>query len=238
VTWKNDWPVILEHGVALPRIHPRLNLPPETANRIPTSGSFDWQDDFSAPILAREWNFLRTPREAWWSLKDGSLFMTPRPVALNSVHRKDMMLNGNPSFLGRRRQHHDFTATTTLVLHSSAAPYDAGLAALQNDANYLFLGVRATEGQGQEVFLEQQTEETGHPEILATMPLAPGTKRVGLKMSADGRTCSFSFQAERGNWTTLKLDVDGGSLSSRGVSFVGSYLGLYARTATEENLHP
>lgn len=35
---------------------------------------------------------------------------------------------------------------------------------------------------------------------------------------------------EKGNWVTLKAGVDGSRLSSRGNSFVGTYLGMFARS--------
>jgi xylan 1,4-beta-xylosidase len=227
VTWEDGWPAILKPGQEVPRVVKRPNLPAGAKAKVPTSGSFKWTDDFKGKELNLAWNFLRTPREQWWSLKSGSLLVRPRAVTLTSSGRNA----GNPSFIARRQQHLDFSAETTLIVNSKTASSEAGLAALQNDANYFFLGVRVTDGRAKEVFLEQHTKRSPGVEVLATLPLADDAKSVELKMTGAGKDYAFFYRTKsKGEWTPVKEKADGTLLSTNaGGGFVGTMIGMYSR---------
>src|SRR6185295_12026812 len=69
VRWEEDWPIV-SHGtgrVEFTCLAP--NLPDQTWPPTPA------QDNFDALILARQWNFLRTPREEFWSLNERSGYL-------------------------------------------------------------------------------------------------------------------------------------------------------------------
>jgi xylan 1,4-beta-xylosidase len=235
VTWEDGWPVVLKPGKEVPRVVKRPNLPAGEKAKVPTSGSFKWTDNFGSKELNLAWNFLRTPREQWWTLKpgsswlfkSGSLLMQPRAVRLSSGGRD----TGNPSFIARRQQHMDFSAATTLAINPSTASSEAGLAALQNDANYFFLGVRVTDGKAKEVFLEQHSKRSQNAEVLATLPLSNGAKNVELKMTGAGKDYAFYYRTKsKGEWTPVKEKVDGALLSTNaGGGFVGTMIGMYSR---------
>ena len=61
---------------------------------------------FDGPALPPDWLPLRTPRESWIDLAGtrGSLTQRARPVELSS--------RGQPSFVGRRQQHHLLLSVT------------------------------------------------------------------------------------------------------------------------------
>lgn len=66
---------------------------------------------------------------------------------------------------------------------------DSGLAALQNDTNYLFLGVRGG-GEAREIFLEQHTKVSAAPEMLVREPLPPIRARpTSVAPCSIGRSC-------------------------------------------------
>ncbi|MBV9469378.1 MAG: glycoside hydrolase family 43 protein [Abitibacteriaceae bacterium] len=235
VTWENDWPMILERGQVVPRIVPKPNLPAAPEPSMPLTGSFSWRDDFEVETLDHAWNILRTPREKWRSLtvKPGSLLIAPRAVSLHSVPRKDVNANGNPSFITRRQQHRDFSAMTTLVVNPATAPCEAGLAALQNDTNYFFLGVRINEGSAHQVFLERHTNKSTGPELLASVTLPAGVHQVELKVEGADRAYGFSYLLPEGDWVSLQANVDGSILSTEAAGgFVGTYLGPFARLSS------
>ncbi|BCU78093.1 glycoside hydrolase family 43 protein [Luteolibacter sp. LG18] len=233
VTWENDWPMILKPGVPLPRNVKRPNLPPSAPAKTPLNGSFSVHDDFNGKELGQQWFFLRTPREPWWSLtaKPGSLMIAPRPVALHSIDKPDPAANGNPSFVARRLQHVRYSASTTLVLNPAATAGDAGLAALQNDTNYFFLGVHTEPGKPRSVFLEQRTKNTS-AETLASETLPENAKAITFRMEGDGKDQTFSYRVTKdGEWKVLKAGVDGSILSTGSAGgFVGATLGMYARS--------
>jgi alpha-N-arabinofuranosidase len=236
VTWENDWPTILKPGQVMPRVVKRPNLPVAQKTKVLTTGSFSWSDEFNERQLGMPWMFLRNPREQWWSLaaKPGSLLIAPRDVPLKSVDRKDVNVNRNPSFIARRQQHHDFSARTSISINPATADSEVGLAALHNNTNYLFLGVRIKDGKAQQIFLEQHHEKSAAPETLATTDLPVDAREIELRMEGAGRDYDFSYRMAGGKWTSVKENVDG-SLLARGRGFVGAVLGPYVRSlpATE-----
>jgi alpha-N-arabinofuranosidase len=231
VTWKDGWPVILERGVPVPRVAPRPDLPDAGAPAKPTAGTFTARDEFDTPQLGMAWNFLRTPREAWWSLtqRPGSLSMEARAVPLHSSSDKDLAANRNPSFIARRIQHTDFSATTTLQIRDETADSDAGIAALQHNANYLFLGIRTEGGQARRVFVERCAKDAPVPEIITDIPLPGGATRIELRVTGRGREYAFQYRVEGGEWVTVKEAADGTMLDRGGSNFVGASVGLYVR---------
>lgn len=224
VRWENDWPIILGGDDVVPRVVKRPDLPPAAESPGPLNGTFECREDFSVGHLSPEWMMLRKPEERWYSLSSnpGHLMIAPRAVALDSM--------GNPSFIGRRQQHAHFEATTAITVNPRTAAADAGLVAFQDEQHYLFLGMRISDGAGQEVFLEQFAGPDA-AETIAHAPLPAGTRHIDLKILGRGRDYSFSFRTGSGDWTDLKKDVDGSILSTDVAGgFQGVVLGMYART--------
>jgi alpha-N-arabinofuranosidase len=237
VTFEDGWPRILKQGVAVPRILPRPELPALSGEPpAPTTGTFTWRDEFDKPVLDRSWSFLRTPREEWWSLTEqpGSLLIRPRPVPLHSRDDKDLAANRNPSFLGRRVQHPEFSASTTLALGPATADGEAGLAALQHNENYLFLGVRVEGGRARRVFLERSAKGAAGRETVATAPLPEGASRVELRMAGRVPYYDLTYRVDGGDWKSLRQRADGTMLERGGSNFVGTYVGPYARSVAPE----
>jgi alpha-N-arabinofuranosidase len=229
VRWQDGWPIILSGDETVPRVLHRPSLPPQPPATTPHNGSFTWRDDFASKALSPAWNFLRTPRESWHSLrgKPGGLLIRPRPIDLSS--------RGNPSLIARRLQHHHFRAST-LVSLSDDPRVDAGLVAFRNENHYFFLGTRLTShGGGREIFLEYAAGKTtpGGPEIVARATLPAKTKAIELNMNGERRNYSFRYRTVGGDWINLKENADGSILSTDVAGgFVGTYLGMFARLRT------
>lgn len=81
-------------------------------------------DGFSGNKLSLVWNFLRTPYTQWYQLKDGKLQISLRPEVLDSLV--------NPSFVARRIEHLNYTATTRMQFQSKKANEQAGLVLYRN----------------------------------------------------------------------------------------------------------
>jgi alpha-N-arabinofuranosidase len=128
----------------------------------------------------------------------------------------------NPSFVGRRQQHIDFTAQTEFEFTPQSNNECAGLALLQNkDFYYLFVVTRTTETV---VRLIKQAH--GNEETLVTQPVSPG--RHGLKISANGQSYNFYFSTNN-QWQPLAENIDGRILSTPVAGgFVGTYIAMYA----------
>ena len=222
VTWKDGWPGILPAGERVPVVAVGARLPATAKDPVPLTGNFTWRDTFAEPVLSPLWVFLRTPHETWWSL-------TSAPGRLALVPRSDsLQQKGNPSFIGRRLQHADFTAIASLQLPATSG-VAAGLAAFQSESDYFFLAVRH-HGGSTEIFLERAAG--GAPQTVATAILTePVPRQIVLRIAGAGRAYSFSYAAQPGAWTTLKENEDGSILSTAVAGgFVGTMLGLHART--------
>ena len=118
------------------------------------------------------------------------------------------------------------------MVNQSMVNCDAGFAALQNDANYFFLGVRTVKGKSPRIFLEQNTKKSKAPEIIASESLPIGLHKIELRIKGAGRLYSFSYRTDpAGAWKTIAEQVDGSILSTQAAGgFVGTVIGLYART--------
>jgi alpha-N-arabinofuranosidase len=227
VTWRDGWPQILPQGEAIPTVHRRPDLSVQATAPVPTSGSFTITDNFEGLKLPPYWMMLRTPRERWYSLDHGSLVLQARPVSIGS--------RGNPSFLARRQQHANASASTALRFTPTHEGERAGLVALQNDAYWYFLGLERRNGR-LEIALEKRVgpDNPQDGRTVATAPFkAPPGAALYLKVEAKGGTYDFFYGYTRAHWQPLKLGEDGTILSTkRAGGFVGAMFGLYAYDPT------
>ena len=219
VQWRDGWPVILEHGRAIPYVAAAPSFMDRDADQAPMTGNFTWRDEFDAPTLDRAWMQVRVPKTPWADLRAhaGKLAIHPLADGLGGL--------GNPSFLARRQQHLAFEASTAFAVPESAG-VDAGMAAFQGEGHWYFLGVRRGD-DGVHVFLERS--EAGKVSTVATTKI-PDVDTLRLGISGDAGAYSFAFDADGKGWQWLVRDDDGTILSTDVAGgFVGAVLGPYAR---------
>lgn len=223
VRWEEGWPVVAPGIGRVEALGPVPNLPAHPWPGLPA------RDHFEAPTLAPHWNFLRTPRETFWSLsaRPGYLRLRLRPERLSD--------RATPSFVGRRQQHMRFTARAALEFKAEQAHECAGLVVLQNNEYHFRFVVYG--GATPMVRLERRASPEPNPQLL---PILTGTetllaelpiegRRFYLKIEADGQAYSFSIATELEAWRPLAEGVDGRLLStSYAGGFVGAYIGMYA----------
>lgn len=218
VTWKDGWPIILEHGKTIPYVAtgPKFMA---AAKQAPLTGNFTWRDEFDRDALDLAWIQIRTPKQQWFDLKTkkGALTIDALPVKLDELT--------NPSFLARRQQHTSFEASTALDVPGAGVA--AGLAAFQNEKYWFFLGARRA-GDALEVFLEK---DAGHgATVVATTRLAV-VPALELRITGNAGDYSFSYDADGKGWRALREHEDGTILSTDVAGgFVGAIVGPYART--------
>ena len=165
---------------------------------------------------------MRNPRERWWTIGNGELELRARPVALGD--------NANPSFLARRQQHINSTATT-VVRFKPANGAEAGLVALQSDEYWFFLAL-AEDGGKPVIRLRRRAgpEEPNTGTIVKQVPLAPAANSpLYLRAEARGAQYDFSWSTDGKTWQLLLKDADGTILSTkRAGGFVGAVYGVHA----------
>ena len=231
VRWENGWPRITDPGQAIPWVHARPALPAQPAPPVPTNGGFEVRDEFDGAKLPPYWMMLRNPRSNWFSLADGALALTARPVGLGD--------NANPSFLARRQQHQNAVAETVVRFTPGKDGDRAGIAVLQNDDYWFFLGLKQVGGKLVVALDRREGDKAAAGETVAavdaaTFGIAPG-KPLALRIEVQGNRYAFSYARVLGSpdtpmlaWRPLmQLTTDSLTTKTAG-GFVGSVFGVFA----------
>lgn len=221
VRWRDGWPIITAPGQVIPRVHRRPDLALGPPAPVPMSGAFTARDEFDVPALAPYWLTVRNPKARWHRVAGGALEITPRPERIGEP--------AQPSYLARRQQHMNASASTRLRFDAATPGTKAGLVAYQNEAHYYFIGV--VNDRGRRLVRVERRAGAGDPVdgvVLAAAPLQ-GSGPLRLRISARGGTYDFFYATGRGGWTSLLAGADGTVLSTAAAGgFVGATIGMYA----------
>jgi xylan 1,4-beta-xylosidase len=227
VHWTEDgWPVVGDVGMA-----DVVNALPDIAEEMPVRWDSAVEDTFEGDALAHHWNYLRNPDPAYYSLSDrpGHLRLWGTEVGLNDLD--------SPTWVGRRQQHHEMTASACLHFEPQAEGEEAGLTALMNERHHIEVAVtrrdgerialaRRTIGSLSMVVAQQELPAEG-PITLFIAAETPRTEGVPLRWGAEPiYTLSIALgdrapqDLATAEMRYLATEVAGG--------FTGVYLGLYA----------
>ena len=222
VTWRDGWPIVTDPGEVIPYAARRPALPATPSGSFPLAGNFTLRDAFARPTLARYWLMVRTPKTRWWHAGAGGLALDARAEPIGGL--------GQPSFVARRQQHLDATASTEVRADLDRVGAKAGLVAYQNEAHYYFVGL-VNDGGRRLVRVERRSGE-GDPVdgvVLASRALPVAAAPVRLRIVARGGLYAFDYAVGGGGWTRLLNGADGTILSTaKGGGFVGTTIGMYA----------
>lgn len=219
VKWIDEWPVITAGQELVPFVNTKPVLGIQDSAKIPLNGNFTLRDEFNDSTLALYWNFIRTPHEKWYELRNGNLLIKARSASIDKPVQ--------PSFIGRRQQHAYCSASASLLYSLTNENEKAGLVAFQNEQHYYFLGVSMLDGK-QSIVLEKCCAE-GRILLKSEPFVQRPNKAVFLKIEARGEFYDFYYATESNQWKILEKDVDGTILSTRAAGgFVGAYVGMYA----------
>ncbi len=203
------WPVILDHGKAIPTV---VDLPKGAAeghrNSVSTTGY--------NPLT---WLQVRTPRTAFVTSGGGG-----KTVTLKALPEAFGDVKSAPAFTGHRQQHMDAVFSAKVDFKPVREGDRAGILALQNDEYYVFFGYALRDGKEVlEVTRRAGKDQSRDGVQVASIP-SPGAN-MDLTVRVTGGKASFSY----GNGLTVAKDVDVTNLSTRTAGgFVGAVIGLYA----------
>ncbi len=214
VDWSTGWPVILEKGKVIPE-ETTSPLKAEAGKISFYESSANWRDDFEEVALKLEWNFIRTPAEKWYELKDKSLIIQARPVSISEV--------GNPSFIGRRLQFAKTHFTAALALEKDKE-MEAGIVMFQNEKFYYKMVVQQVADSS--FLLVSSATETIYKTPLPKYK--PGND-IFLRFKSMESIVFCEYSLNNKTWIPLGITLDGKLLSTKVAGgFVGAYFGLYA----------
>lgn len=211
LTWETGaWPVVPGRRLALQATAPRL------PGRPVQPVDYRQHDDFLAKALGLAWNYYDNPVSANYSLTERPGYLRLR----GTVHTLSKFPGA--TFVGRRQQHFQFTATTTLDV-APAAGEEAGLTVFRDPQHHYQLAVRPGP-RGRMLALRYTLGSL--QAVVKEVPLPPGPVRLRVV----GTPAHYEFTYATGSQPFTPLgQADTSHLSAESAGgFAGVYLGLYA----------
>lgn len=217
VRWdKNAWPVVNGDGTI------SLNMDVHTLPLEPFS-AMQYSTGFNESKLGFEWNYLRNPRFENYSLqkRKGYLRLNATPVSIDEVD--------SPTFVGRRQEHINFTATTEIDFRNTRMGDKAGITIFMNNTAHYDLFLKQGDGMKRVLVLHYRLGVMNHTECEVEVP----DGEIHLQVSGSNDYYSFSYSPDGRKFEHLaKMDVRYISSETAG-GFTGIYLGLFATSASK-----
>lgn len=210
ITWEDGWPLVSAETGKVEFSYPVPNLPQTNKQEDSPCTHFDTN------ILDFTWNFIRIPLHDMYRLTENNTLRM-------KVGKDSITTLGNPSFLGRRQQHINFTAKTSFTFMPKDNEH--GGIVLQQNHKYNLRFVVTKDNEGPKIMLIRcyNGEET----VLASKYFK--SQKVVLKVTSNGQSYNFYYGTNSNAENTLIENVDGRLLSTNIASgFIGAYIGMYA----------
>lgn len=223
VSWKNEWPIILENGKEVPYRLPAPRTEKSALASQPTTGNFIWRDQFTSSKLKADWNTLGTLDTDWYTLNPDK-----KNITINALESRLPDL-AQPAFIGRRQQHMHFDARTSLKLPDEKG-MSAGIVAFQSHEAHYYFGIKR-QGKNYQLFVEQTNKAA--PKIVASTTLSINNldKQIVLGIEGDAGKIDFYYHNKAGKRINILKEADAKLLSTEiAGGFTGTYLGMHVRT--------
>ena len=227
VKWVNDWPVADLGGEEIKFYYTANFKEVKQKKALPQSGNFTYTVKFKKE-LDPSMLFMRTIDKTSYSISSKKGLT----LKLKSDRISEM---GNPSFIGKRQQHLNSYAETTLDFLPINENEKAGFTIFQDERHYYFLAKSMVNGKPQ-ITLYKGGSAADKMEELASAPLSKTDSKVKLKIESKGDSYNFFYAEGKGAMTLLKGNVDGKYLSTKVAGgFIGCLYGLYATSSGTES---
>lgn len=211
VRWdKNAWPVVNGDGtVSLDMDVPTLPQQAPAAKPIRTT--------FTSGKLGPEWLHISNPLRDNYAFSHGELELTASEFTLNEgMH--------SPTFVGRRQEHFNFTATTRLRISKTADGDEAGLTTYMSPEGHYEVALQQKAGGKKAVILRYRLEELTY----IAKEVAVQADEVTLRVEGTPAFYEFSFSTDGTHFTKLgKMNTEFLSSETLG-GFTGIIIGMYA----------
>ena len=146
------------------------------------------------------------------------------PVSLNDD-------KASPTFVGRRQQHTDFTATTSMQLQKASPADEAGLTVYMCESSHYDLYVKQLADEKQAVVLRYRLGELTHTQKEVIVPQG----KIQLRVKGNNEFYSFEYATDGKNFRKLdKMNTRYVSTETAG-GFTGIILGLYAVATSDSS---
>jgi xylan 1,4-beta-xylosidase len=141
---------------------------------------------------------------------------------------------GNPAFIGKRQQHMNALAETSIDFDAKSENEKAGMTIFQDEKHFYYV-CKSIEQDKPVVQLFKSNEDGKSMELLVQQPLKSKSNKAGVRINVQGAQCSFHYTANGKDWILLKDKVDATFLSTQVAGgFIGCVFGLYATSSGKE----
>jgi len=211
VDWQDGWPIVNPGEGKVLSTQQKPGLPAYNFQ------SENLRDDFRTDTLYYYWNFLRTPRSDFWSLKKRKGYLR-----LN-LSKEDITQLASPSFIGRRQQDTSFRVETAIQFTPKKENELAGLVLMMNN-NFHYRCEKIL--RNEKYYVQLIKRSGGTDELIKQIPIEKGELILGIQ--AKGQDLDFYIK-QKGNQQMLAQKADGKILSVVNTGgFTGVYAGVYA----------
>ncbi|WP_321346139.1 glycoside hydrolase family 43 protein [uncultured Draconibacterium sp.] len=219
VTWpKNSWPIVNGNGTVQSNMT-CSTLPLKPFRKKSTKTVFDEEK------LGLEWNHIQLPVDENYTLSErpGFLRLTGAANIISPIESPIFIGdNGSPTFVARRLQDHNFTATTNLEFNPENENEEAGITLVNNGVSFRLM----VEKIGEERYITAKFDFGMITHKSEKKLLKPGP--VNLRIQGETTTFAFSFSQGDDDYQTIET-INSKFLSSESVGgYTGVYVGLYA----------
>ena len=209
VRWdEGAWPVVNGDGT----VDLQMNVPTLPQQKVEAASV---RTDFGN--MGPQWVYIRNPKADNYQAKSGKLTLKASPVNLD-------MTEGSPTFIARRQEHMNFTATTSVSLKQASANDEAGLSVYMYEKAHYDLFIKQNTDGKQSLVLRYRLGELNH--IEKEIPL--NKTKVQLRVKGSSDFYSFEYATDGKNFKSIaKIDARYLSSETNG-GFTGVMLGMYA----------
>ncbi len=225
VDWSGIWPVANPLGPVgkVMSLHRR----PKLANHPWLAESI--RDEFDGDALNLHWNMYQMPMEEW--------FMLNKPKGKLKINLGSETIQEwvNPSFIGRRQAHKNFTSTCKMEFTPKSENEVAGMV-ITRDASNQFQLVSVLKNGKQFIQLRRiEVIDVESDTILAEQAITG--KTIYLKAEALEQEYAFSYSLDGNHWTSIGGNQDGRFFGvGKGIGrFTGTFIGMYASSNGKES---
>ena len=209
VRWdEGAWPVVNGDGT----VDLQMNVPTLPQQKVEAAPV---RTDFGN--MGPQWVYIRNLKADNYQAKSGKLTLKASPVSLD-------MTEGSPTFIARRQEHMNFTATTSVSLKQASANDEAGLSVYMYEKAHYDLFIKQNADGKQSLVLRYRLGELNH--IEKEIPL--NKTKVQLRVKGSNDFYSFEYATDGKNFKSIaKIEARYLSSETNG-GFTGVMLGMYA----------
>jgi xylan 1,4-beta-xylosidase len=226
VEWKDEWPIISPDSKEIKYSYtvnyPELKQP----NTLPLSGNFQYRLTFEKEV---------DPSLLFIRSRDSSSYRVTKTDGLVLNLKPETVMDlATPAFIGKRQQHLFCTTETEMNFSAKAENEKAGLVIFQDEKHFYYL-CKSIDKNKEVIQLFKSNTASKTMDLLAQAPIAKASKKLMLRINAEGGTYSFYFAENPKSWTLLKDKLDAKFLSTHEAGgFIGCVFGMYATSSGDK----